>query len=311
MQQTTTPPSKLKVFLTWLLVVGVVAFFIVFWSWWYYEPAPVEELPVHTTAGSVIMLIIAAFFMCVGVAAYFVVVISNCFTQDFDQPIWNRLKAKLYVVNILVPLFPAMAIGLAVSTFLAPTLVRAGLSGNLAYMAPAMVMIGVVQIIQVWILIWAPVETRVIRQRLAAQGITAAQIDSAILVGISDPQRSSFTKLTTVEEDIGGLWIGSDQIVYCGDAEQFSLSREQLLAMERKADSGSTTMLSGITHVVLHVSMPDGSQRQIRLHAEGVWTMGQKRQAMDALAEAIARWHESAPATPPPPPPPPVVAQAT
>jgi hypothetical protein len=42
---------------------------------------------------------------------------------------------------------------------------------------------------------------------------------------------------------------------------------------------------------ILHVKLADGSVRQIRLHTEGHWTMGRKRKAMDALADAIARWH--------------------
>jgi hypothetical protein len=90
---------------------------------------------------------------------------------------------------------------------------------------------------------------------------------------------------------MGALWVGPEQLIYWGDGEQFGIRREQIVAIERKADNRSTTMLAGITHVILHVKLPDGSVRKIRLHVEGLVTMGQKRRTMDALAEAINHWH--------------------
>ena len=90
---------------------------------------------------------------------------------------------------------------------------------------------------------------------------------------------------------MGAMWVGPDQIIYWGDGEQFGLAREQIVEIERKADHRSTTMLAGIAHVILHVRLPDGSVRQIRLHVEGLATMGQKRRTMDALAEAINQWY--------------------
>jgi hypothetical protein len=49
--------------------------------------------------------------------------------------------------------------------------------------------------------------------------------------------------------------------------------------------------LSGLAHIILHLKLADGSERQIRLHVEGVPTQGKKRKGMDDLADAIARWH--------------------
>ena len=76
------------------------------------------------------------------------------------------------------------------------------------------------------------------------------------------------------------------------------------MGLERKADAMSVTMLSGTAHNILHVAMPDGSTRQIRLHDEGIWTMGGKRRAADAMAARIQEWHST------PPPGAPVAAQA-
>jgi hypothetical protein len=46
-----------------------------------------------------------------------------------------------------------------------------------------------------------------------------------------------------------------------------------------------------IAAVILRVRQADGSERQIRLHTEGLWTLSQKRRAMDKLAAAIEQWH--------------------
>jgi hypothetical protein len=89
---------------------------------------------------------------------------------------------------------------------------------------------------------------------------------------------------------MGALWVVPDFLMYRGDSEQFDLTRGQVVQIERKADNRSTSVLGGIAHVILHARLPDNSIRQIRLHTEGHWTMGGKRKAMDALAEAIARW---------------------
>jgi hypothetical protein len=64
-----------------------------------------------------------------------------------------------------------------------------------------------------------------------------------------------------------------------------------LIPLERKADAGGTTLLGGVTHVILHVRLPDGSERQLRFHTEGCWTMAAKGRAMDELEQRIVQWH--------------------
>jgi hypothetical protein len=149
----------------------------------------------------------------------------------------------------------------------------------------------ILQIVRVFVLIWSPVDTRLITKRLLARGLTAAQLQTALPVGLSNPLRSSFKKMSRVEEDIGALWIGPDQLIYYGDGSDFAIAREQLTQIERRADSGGTSMLGGVTHVVLHVREADGSERQIRFHMEGPWTMAGKGRAMDDLEERIVQWH--------------------
>jgi hypothetical protein len=290
MQQTGKPASKVKMALVWAFFIGNLVFWCGFWIWWNRGRSPEVQSAPDLLRG-IVMLILGGFFVMAGVASYLIVIFTQCFTFNFQRPMWDGLKARLYLANIIVPLLPALGFGLALSSFLSPALTALGLGSTAANLLPVFAMVALLQTAQIWVQVWAPLERRVISRRLQARDITPDQLRGAVLVGTSNPLRSSFKKLTTVEEDVGALWIGPDRLVYCGDVEQYAITRPQLVQLERKADAGSVSMLVGITHVILHVHLPDGSERQIRLHVEGLWTMGQKRRAMDALADNIARWH--------------------
>jgi hypothetical protein len=274
----------------WLLMVGVIVFWVVFWMWRNHARMPAEE-PAGVIVHSVFSLFVGGFFLMASVVSYLAVIFSGCFTFSYKHPVWQAAKTKQFFVNIIVIVLLALGAGFMLAAFLGPVLTLLGLDAGLANLLPVMLMIGGVQIVQLWVLIWSPLEKRIITQRLAALGITPAQLQSAALVGLSNPASGLVKRFAAIEEDMGALWVGPDLLIYRGDNEQFDITREQLVQMERRADNRSTTVLGGITHVILHVKLPDGSIRQIRLHTEGHWTMGQKRKAMDALADAIARWH--------------------
>jgi hypothetical protein len=290
MEPTNKRPSKLRMVLMWLLMVGVILFWVVFWLWHQQGREPAEESS-PSIALSFVSLFIGGFFLVAGVAGYLATIFSGCFSFSYQQPVWGAVKTKLFFANIVITVTLALGLGFALSAFISPVLILLGLDAGLANILPMMLILGALQIVQLWVLMWAPVERRIIVKRLAVQGITPAQMQSAVLVGLSDPA-SGFTKrFAAIEEDLGALWVGPVQLIYWGDSEGLSITREQLVQMERKADNRSTTILGGIAHIILHVKLADGGVRQIRLHTEGLWTMGQKRKAMDALAEAIARWH--------------------
>jgi hypothetical protein len=274
----------------WLLVVGVMVFWVVFWLWRDHGRMPAEE-PSGVIVHSVFSLFIGGFFLVLGVASYLAVIFSGCFTFGYKHPVWPAAKTKLFFVNIIVTVLLALGVGFLLAAFLGPVLVALGLDAGLANMLPVMLMVVGVQLLQLWVLVWSPLEKRIITQRLAALGITPAQLKTAALVGLSNPASGLAKRFAAIEEDMGALWVGPEQLIYWGDNEQFGITRENLAQMERKADNRSTSVLGGIAHIILHVKRPDSSIRQIRLHTEGHWTMGQKRKAMDALADAIARWH--------------------
>ena len=280
----------------WGIMIGNVAFWIGLFLWRGSERPSAQEASTDLMH-VLFMIIIGLFFLGIGVIGYFVVLLTQCFSFDFKHPVWPGIKGKLFVANILVPLAASLGLGFALSSVLTPMLIARGVSSEIAGLIPVLGMVGVVQIVQLWILVWAPLEKRVIRKRLEAQGIVAGQLNSAVLVGLSDPASGMLKRFGMIEEDVGALWVGPEQLVYWGDRERFGISREQITRIERKADTRSTSLLGGIAHVILHVATPSGTERQIRLHTEGHWTMGQKREAMDRLGDVIEAWHRPA-ATP-------------
>jgi hypothetical protein len=282
----------------WLLMVGVIVFWVVFWLWWNHNHVPAEE-PAEAPAGGILRfigsLVFGGFFLGLGVVWYLAAIFTGCFTFSYQRPVWRAAKTKLYFVNIVVLVLLALGVGFILAAFLGPVLVMLGLDVGLAHLLPVLLMIVGVQMVSLWVLIWSPLERQIIRKRLKAMGVTREQLHGAALVGLSNPASGFAKRFGMIEEDVGAMWVGPEVLVYRGDGEQFGIGREQLVQMERRADHRSTSVLGGLAHVILHVSLSDGSIRQIRLHTEGHWTMGGKRRAMDALADAIARWHAETP----------------
>lgn len=296
MQRTTRPVSKLKVVLLWLILIGNIVFWVALVAWGHRNdasPAPVQE-PGADTVRFVFLFIVGSFFLATGIAVYAVVIFTNCFTFDFSRPVFSAFKGKLYLAKIIVPILVAVGLALLLGVFLAPLMRMFDLSGQVAFLVPLFAAIVGTQVAQMWINVWTPLTKRLIAKRLAARGILPAQLQSAFLIGISNPLRSSFKKLTLVEDDIGALWIGGAQLIYWGDTDQFAITPGQILQLERRADAGSTSMLSGTAHVILHIQPPEGGVRQIRLHTQGHWTLGRSRRAMDDLDAAIANWYATA-----------------
>lgn len=297
MEPTAKTASKLRIVLTWFVMVGViiVAFLVGFFlTRGHAPPAADESETPNIVVHSVVSLLAGGFFLVLGVAGYFAVIYTGCFTFDYNRPVWQGVKTRQFFANIIVTVGLGLGLGFIVAAFLSPTLTALGLDAGLANMLPVMAVIMGCQMMQLWVLIWSPVEKRTIVHRLAAQGISPAQLQGATLVGLSDPASGLAKRFAAIEEDMGALWVTPEMLMYRGDAEQFDLSRDQIAEIERRTDNRSTSVLAGIAHVILHVRLPDGSIRQIRLHTEGLWTMGRKKRMMGALAAAVEGWHAGA-----------------
>jgi len=246
----------------------------------------------HQLILAIVMAVFGAVMLVGGALAYAVVYYTNGFTSDFSRPFFSSFKTKLYVANLFVGMLFILGIGLIVVGFAMPILTNRGLSSTLSFVLPLACTLVATQFILIWLQIWAPLERRVIAKRLAALGITPEQVQSGAYVGISDPSKSSLRKMTLVEDDIGMLWTAPDRLIYQGDTDHFDIPQDQFIAMERKADAGSTSALAGAVHIILRFRTADGYQRQVRLHTEGCPTLGRKAKSLDQLAGRLQDWIE-------------------
>jgi len=286
----------------WILMIGVMLILAVAAGCWLFlrqrDGGPALDEPGPDLPGTIVLLVIGIFFTGAGVTGYATVVLTNCLTFDFTRPVYRDFKGKLFFANIIVPLLLGLGPGLVIGLLVRPLLEGFGLKPTMALYLPGLAMVALTQIVQLWVLIWAPVEKRLIMKRLMARGLSDAQLQAGLFVGISDAAKSSLRKFGGIEDDLGVLWVGPQQLIYWGDNDEFAFNRGDI-TLERRTDNASVTILGGVAHLILNVQAPEGASRQIRLHSEGYWTLGRSRRAMDAMAEAVTRWHET-PVVPPP-----------
>ncbi len=240
-----------------------------------------------------LMLLAGYFFLGAGILVYVVTLGTKCFTFNFHKSFWNSFKKKLYVMHIIVTLLIVMGAAAFVSMVTTPILTAIGLSWTISFIIPLLGTFVLVQFLTIWVNIWQPLERSMPKRRLAACRVSDADIEKGICIGISDPSKSSFKKLTMVEEDIGMLWLLDNELVYKGDTTCFNISRKQLIEVERAADAGSMSAYGGNVHIILRFQTSDGGQGRIRLHTEGFWTMGSRAKASDSLAEKLICWQQA------------------
>ncbi len=241
---------------------------------------------------AVFILFVGCFFSIAGAAAYVVTLKTRCFIFDFTKPFWNSFKKKLYLMNIVVTVLIGMAIAAFASMVFTPLLTLTGLPFGISAIIPFLSAFVIIQFLTIWINIWQPLEKSIIKKRSAACGISQQDIDRGMYLGISDPAKSSLKKLTMVEDDVGMLWLVDQGLVYRGDAGSLRIRRDQLIDVERVVDKGSMSAYGGNVHVILRFRTDDGSERRIRLHSEGNWTIGRIAKASDSLAETLLHWKQ-------------------
>jgi hypothetical protein len=91
---------------------------------------------------------------------------------------------------------------------------------------------------------------------------------------------------------MGMLWLERDRLVYRGDDASFVVERERLLEVERLVVKRSASAYAGNRHIVLRLLQENGTERRVRLHVEGAWTMGRLVKATNALADRLNRWKQ-------------------
>ncbi len=228
-----------------------------------------------------------------GLLTYAILFWTNCLTLSYSTRVWQKLKWRFFMAYFIVTLL--MSLGLAGFVSAGTSLLSAvvGIPHFLAFIVPAVAVTIVVGLVSVWINMWAAVERKVIAKRMIAFGVLPDEIAMGIDAGISNPKKSSFKKFPTPIEDIGKLWIEKDCIRFRGDKEEFRINRKEFIRMERRADAGNVSSMAGAVDVIMHFKLADGSERQVRLHRVGCWTLRKTAIAANELAEKIEEWQKA------------------
>lgn len=294
-----------KLLFGWALLGGVIAVSIVFGFMmprllFGGRPETVQPTPggIEAIIGPlIIFFILGNLALVAGIIGYILVYVTDCFILDFRQPFWNKFSnVNFRFANIVVPLLIMLGIGGWVCIFVAPVLAIFGASKNVALLVPFFGTLVTLQFITAWVLIWDPVIYKMIKKRLLALGVTEEQFSQGMVVGISNPEQTSFRlKGSFVEEDVGMMWINNDDICYTGDTQEILIPKSGVTRIERAVDKGSIAAYAGAVNVIIHWKVAEGDEQNLRIHPnEKYWTLGRLVKAQDQLAEQLTEWKDSA-----------------
>jgi MFS family permease len=242
---------------------------------------------------SVLLAGLGIIILLLGAGAYAVMVATGAMTFTYSKPLFRGLKVRLWVVNLLVGLMLQCGLALVVAPMLVQVvaqLLPLTVAFPLCFFGPFIL----AQFAFIWFQIWGPLERIVIARRLRAEGIPDTALADGIYVGISDPSKNSFKKLSLVEDDVGMLWFGPERLIYRGDSMAWQVARGHLLAVDQRADAGSASSYFGAVHVIIRFRDENGTEQTWRLHSEGDWTMTRRARSLDRLAAALESWREGA-----------------
>jgi hypothetical protein len=289
--------------LKWLL--GVVVFLVVMVGCFAlgYHLRPVkQDMPAAPDPFVAVAIMAFGIVLCVlGGALYLLALATRAFTFRFDRPFFRGFGAKLWFLNLVVGLCLSAGFALVVAPTLGTALSHV-LPEQIASIGGFFLPFFAAQIFLVWIQLWAPLERSIIFKRLSTMGAPPHVLAAGIPIGISDPTRNSFKKLTLIEEDLGMLWLEPNQLRYSGDSIAFTLAPNQVLTIERKADAGSTSAYFGAVHVIVHYLNEQGGESRVRFHTEGDWSLTAKARSLRKLADRLDSWKASASSASVPPP---------
>lgn len=265
-----------------------------------WAPQPAGAVPMRPTAVLwVVLSVIGTFFLIAASAVYTVVLSTGCFTFDYRKFFMPSLGRKLFVANLLTTMLAASGISLIVGPVFATALWEL-IPGTMAVEVGGMVPMIAALLFFIWFAMWAPLERIVIHRRMRALGVPQERIAMGLPIGTTDPdskRRKTFAMI--VEDDIGLLWFDAEQLLFFGDRGSWSITREQLLSIDRLAHKNAVSSHFGAVHVVLRFRRPDGTEGRIRLHTEGDWTQTARARALDDLADRLAGWQGGARPLPP------------
>jgi hypothetical protein len=239
-----------------------------------------------------LMFLGGCFFLFVAISVYMLTLATKCFTFNFHKPFFSSFKKKLYIMHNIFTGLAGIGIASFVSTAIIPILMAFGISLLTAATVSWVILFILTQLLMTWIAIWKPMGKLIIKRRLVILGINEEEMEKGIYIGISNPTNSSFKKMTYVQEDVGMLWLHSNELIYKGDKDNFNISRENLIEVERIADFGGLSAFFGDISVIIRYRTTDGTEQRIRLHCGDVWTLSGIAKESDMLSEKIIHWKE-------------------
>ncbi len=252
-------------------------------------PSPAEEqgaVPegIYAMLGSGILFL--------GLVGYMLVLATNAFTFNFQQPFVGSHAAKMRLINIFVGIAILGGLAMIISPIVA-RLLRGIVPESMLMMVAVFVPFIALQAFTFWFDMFSPVGTNLIRKRMRAMGFSPEHIASGVPIGISDP--GSTRKFGLVEDDLGMMWFTPQMLMYRGDGRWFDIQRQHLLAVERQATSRSTAAYFGAVHVVIRYVDVDGTQKALMLHPENSWTASGAARELNELARKLEEWRQTTP----------------
>lgn len=245
-----------------------------------------QSLAVEVIGG----VVLGGLALVVAAALYGVATLTHCLTFDYSKPVWRSFRRRFVLAHLLLQVLLTFAAAFLFSAMV--TVVAAMLGANLdSWFVGLLLAAVVVLILSHTVNVWVPLDRSLLVKILTARGVAPAEIAGATYVGLSDPSRSSWRK-GVIEDDIGGLWLGTGALIYRGDGESFYVPRGDIVAVERDVDPANVAAVTGAAHPVLVWRVGDKVRRS-RLHAEGHWLVFRTANRLDTLAERIERWRTS------------------
>lgn len=236
------------------------------------------------------LVLLGAAFLVFSASSYLLVVGIRAGVRDFQGPIWRDLKARLFVASVVVYFTGGLGAGLILAGYLTPMLLAQGMAPWAGRLLPVALGLVLLPSLQTWVNPWAPLQRRLLLRRLSAQGLDQNKLRSAVFVGILEPGKPRESVRGGLEREGGGLWIEPNRIVYKGDADAFEFRRDEVIRISRRADSGRTTLPSGILQPSITFRSPGGGEREIQFQSLGCWTTGAARKASSELACRLEAW---------------------
>lgn len=247
------------------------------------------EKPVSQSLAVEVMggVVLAGLALVLAAVVYGLATLTHCLTFDYSKPVWRSFRRRFVLAHLLLQVLLMFAAAFFFSAMAAVVVAMLGASFDSWYVGLLLAAVFVLILFHA-VNLWVPLDRSLMKKILAARGVAPAEIAGATYVGLSDPTRSSWGK-GVIEDDIGGLWLGTGALIYRGDGESFYVLREDIVAVERDVDPANAAAVTGAAHPVLVWKVGDKVRRS-RLHAEGHWLVFQTARRLDTLAERIERW---------------------